>query len=140
MQTGEQLRWLTLDLFDQLKKENVVYAEIRFALYRGGEEKGVGREIEGGVWGLRFGKSVELVNGSIGGNPSSVEKFRQAIFRIALLQNNGQISLAYKYSTWSAKKRTYNFLPFNSLVTAYLKPDILFSRYEALQFFSLDLH
>jgi adenosine deaminase len=31
MQTKEQLRWVTLDLFDQLKKDNVIYAEIRFA-------------------------------------------------------------------------------------------------------------
>ncbi len=31
MQTAEQLRWVTLDLFDQLKKDNVIYAEIRFA-------------------------------------------------------------------------------------------------------------
>jgi adenosine deaminase len=31
MQTAEQLRLVTLDLFDQLKKDNVIYAEIRFA-------------------------------------------------------------------------------------------------------------
>lgn len=31
MQTKEELRWVTLDLFQQLKKDNVVYAEIRFA-------------------------------------------------------------------------------------------------------------
>lgn len=31
MQTKEQLRIVTLDLFKQLKKDNVVYAEIRFA-------------------------------------------------------------------------------------------------------------
>lgn len=31
MQTKEQLRLVTLDLFDQLKADNVVYAEIRFA-------------------------------------------------------------------------------------------------------------
>lgn len=31
MQTKEQLRMVTLDLFDQLKSDNVVYAEIRFA-------------------------------------------------------------------------------------------------------------
>ena len=31
MQTAEQLRWVTLDLFDPLKKDNVIYAEIRFA-------------------------------------------------------------------------------------------------------------
>jgi adenosine deaminase len=31
MQTAEQLRMVTLDLFDQLKKDNVIYAEIRFA-------------------------------------------------------------------------------------------------------------
>jgi len=31
MQTREQLRMVTLDLFDQLKSDNVVYAEIRFA-------------------------------------------------------------------------------------------------------------
>lgn len=31
MQTPEQLRWVTLDLFDQLKKDQVIYAEIRFA-------------------------------------------------------------------------------------------------------------
>jgi adenosine deaminase len=31
MQTAEQLRWVTLDLFDQLKNDNVIYAEIRFA-------------------------------------------------------------------------------------------------------------
>lgn len=31
MQTAEQLRWVTLDLFDQLKKDYVIYAEIRFA-------------------------------------------------------------------------------------------------------------
>ncbi len=31
MQTKEQLRLVTLDLFHQLKKDNVIYAEIRFA-------------------------------------------------------------------------------------------------------------
>src|SRR5215470_4499542 len=31
MQTEEQLRLVTLDLFRQLKSDNVVYAEIRFA-------------------------------------------------------------------------------------------------------------
>jgi len=31
MQTKEQLRMVTVDLFDQLKSDNVVYAEIRFA-------------------------------------------------------------------------------------------------------------
>ncbi len=31
MQTKEQLRLVTLDLFDQLKADNVIYAEIRFA-------------------------------------------------------------------------------------------------------------
>ncbi|HEX4876227.1 MAG TPA: adenosine deaminase [Chitinophagaceae bacterium] len=31
MQTKEQLRLVTLDLFDQLKQDNVIYAEIRFA-------------------------------------------------------------------------------------------------------------
>lgn len=31
MQTKEQLRWVTLDLFEQLKKDAVIYAEIRFA-------------------------------------------------------------------------------------------------------------
>ena len=31
MQTAEQLRLVTLDLFHQLKKDNVIYAEIRFA-------------------------------------------------------------------------------------------------------------
>ena len=31
MQTEEQLRLVTLDLIDQLKKDNVIYAEIRFA-------------------------------------------------------------------------------------------------------------
>ena len=31
MQTKEQLRLVTLDLFDQLKSDNVIYAEIRFA-------------------------------------------------------------------------------------------------------------
>jgi len=31
MQTKEQLRLVTLDLFKQLKKDNVIYAEIRFA-------------------------------------------------------------------------------------------------------------
>ncbi|WP_434021429.1 adenosine deaminase [Lutimonas sp.] len=31
MQTKQQLRWVTLDLFQQLKKDNVIYAEIRFA-------------------------------------------------------------------------------------------------------------
>ena len=31
MQTKEQLRWVTLDLFDQLKADNVIYAEMRFA-------------------------------------------------------------------------------------------------------------
>ena len=31
MQTGESLRLVTLDLFDQLKNDNVIYAEIRFA-------------------------------------------------------------------------------------------------------------
>lgn len=31
MQTREQLRWVTLDLFEQLKQDNVIYAEIRFA-------------------------------------------------------------------------------------------------------------
>ncbi len=31
MQTAEQLRLVTLDLMDQLKKDNVIYAEIRFA-------------------------------------------------------------------------------------------------------------
>jgi adenosine deaminase len=31
MQTKEQLRWVTLDLFEQLKADNVIYTEIRFA-------------------------------------------------------------------------------------------------------------
>lgn len=31
MQTREQLRWVTLDLFEQLKVDQVIYAEIRFA-------------------------------------------------------------------------------------------------------------
>lgn len=31
LQTEEQLRWTTLDLFEQLAAENVIYAEIRFA-------------------------------------------------------------------------------------------------------------
>ncbi len=31
MQTPDQLRWVTLDLFNQLKQDGVVYAEIRFA-------------------------------------------------------------------------------------------------------------
>ena len=31
MQTKEQLRLVTLDLFDQLKADNIIYAEIRFA-------------------------------------------------------------------------------------------------------------
>ncbi len=31
MQTKEHLRWVVLDLFDQLKKDNIIYAEIRFA-------------------------------------------------------------------------------------------------------------
>lgn len=31
MQTPEQLRWVTLDLFEQLRADHVVYAEIRFA-------------------------------------------------------------------------------------------------------------
>ncbi len=31
MQTKEQLRLVTLDLFDQLKADNVIYAEVRFA-------------------------------------------------------------------------------------------------------------
>jgi adenosine deaminase len=31
MQTTEQLRLVTLDLFDQLKADNIIYAEIRFA-------------------------------------------------------------------------------------------------------------
>ena len=31
MQTKEQLQWVTFDLFKQLKEDNVVYAEIRFA-------------------------------------------------------------------------------------------------------------
>ncbi len=31
MQTAEQLRLVTLDLFEQLKKDNMLYAEIRFA-------------------------------------------------------------------------------------------------------------
>jgi adenosine deaminase len=31
MQTPEQLRWVTLDLFEQLQADNVLYAEIRFA-------------------------------------------------------------------------------------------------------------
>jgi len=31
MQTEEQLRLVTLDLFEQLRKDNVIYAEIRFA-------------------------------------------------------------------------------------------------------------
>jgi adenosine deaminase len=31
MQTKEQLRWVTLDLMEQLKADNVIYAEIRFA-------------------------------------------------------------------------------------------------------------
>ena len=31
MQTAEQLRLVTLDLFDQLKRDGVIYAEIRFA-------------------------------------------------------------------------------------------------------------
>lgn len=30
MQPKEQLRWVTFDLFKQLKEDNVVYAEIRF--------------------------------------------------------------------------------------------------------------
>ena len=33
MQTPEQLRLVTLDLFEQLKSDNVIYAEIRFAPY-----------------------------------------------------------------------------------------------------------
>ncbi|MDF1698099.1 MAG: adenosine deaminase [Saprospiraceae bacterium] len=31
MQTQEQLRWVTYDLFEQLKADHVIYAEIRFA-------------------------------------------------------------------------------------------------------------
>ena len=31
MQTEEQLRWVTFDVFEQLQQENVVYAELRFA-------------------------------------------------------------------------------------------------------------
>lgn len=31
MQSKEALRWVTLDLFEQLKKDSVIYAEIRFA-------------------------------------------------------------------------------------------------------------
>ena len=31
MQTEEQLRMVTLDLFEQLQQDNVIYAEIRFA-------------------------------------------------------------------------------------------------------------
>ena len=31
MQTTDQLRWVTLDLFDQLAADNVIYAEVRFA-------------------------------------------------------------------------------------------------------------
>lgn len=31
MQTTEQLKWVTLDLFEQLQKDKVIYAEIRFA-------------------------------------------------------------------------------------------------------------
>ena len=31
MQTREQLRWVTLDLMEQLKRDNLIYAEIRFA-------------------------------------------------------------------------------------------------------------
>ncbi|MBP7184226.1 MAG: adenosine deaminase [Saprospiraceae bacterium] len=31
MQTKEELQWVTEDLFEQLKKDNVIYAEIRFA-------------------------------------------------------------------------------------------------------------
>lgn len=31
MQTAEQLKWVTLDLFDQLKEDQVIYAELRFA-------------------------------------------------------------------------------------------------------------
>ncbi|MEM6726247.1 MAG: adenosine deaminase [Bacteroidota bacterium] len=31
MQTPEQLRWVTLDLIDQLKADQIIYAEIRFA-------------------------------------------------------------------------------------------------------------
>src|SRR5678815_5146603 len=31
MQTKEQLQWVVYDLFRQLKTENVIYAEIRFA-------------------------------------------------------------------------------------------------------------
>jgi len=31
MQTAEQLRLVTLDLFEQLREDNLIYAEIRFA-------------------------------------------------------------------------------------------------------------
>lgn len=31
MQTKEQLRLVTLDLFEQLQADNVIYAELRFA-------------------------------------------------------------------------------------------------------------
>lgn len=31
MQTAEQLKWVTLDLFDQLRSDQVIYAEMRFA-------------------------------------------------------------------------------------------------------------
>ena len=31
MQTKQELEYVTIDLFEQLKRDNVVYAEIRFA-------------------------------------------------------------------------------------------------------------
>jgi adenosine deaminase len=54
MQTREQLRLVTLDLFDQLKRDNVIYAEIRFAplLHTAG--------------GLRPDEVVQAVNDAVG--------------------------------------------------------------------------
>ncbi len=50
MQTPDQLQWVTLDLFDQLKQDGVIYAEIRFAPLQHLEK------------GLDAEKVVEIVN------------------------------------------------------------------------------
>jgi adenosine deaminase len=50
MQTAEQLRLVTLDLFEQLKKDNVIYAELRFA------------PLQHTVLGLTPGEVVQAVN------------------------------------------------------------------------------
>lgn len=53
LQTKEALRWATLDLFQQLHRENVIYAEIRFAPFL---------HLQGG---LNAHEVVETVNGAV---------------------------------------------------------------------------